>query len=150
MGSNPTSGIGDQENTPGRFAFWALQVQLMLMRSYEEYQQILELWDQGKKKKRIAILTGINRTTVRDCINRYQSVEGLDEARTIKPAALIILETLKTGTSAGADALFEAYAYLLGLYLGDGCIAEGPRADRLRIALDTHYPNIISDCVQAI
>ena len=37
------------------------------------------------------------------------------------------------------------YAELLGLYLGDGYISTGPRADRLRIALDAKYPDIIDE-----
>jgi hypothetical protein len=37
------------------------------------------------------------------------------------------------------------YAELLGLYLGDGCISDGARTARLRLALDSKYPEIISD-----
>lgn len=44
----------------------------------------------------------------------------------------------------------SAYAYLLGLYLGDGHIVKDPRAYRLGIALDSRYPNIIGECVVAI
>jgi hypothetical protein len=39
----------------------------------------------------------------------------------------------------------EDYAQLLATYLGDGCISKGPRAYRLRIALDAKYPVIIED-----
>ena len=39
----------------------------------------------------------------------------------------------------------EDYSELLGLYLGDGCISDGPRTMRLRIALDLKYPKIISE-----
>jgi hypothetical protein len=42
------------------------------------------------------------------------------------------------------------YAYLLGLYLGDGYIAQGPRAMSLRIFFDARYPGIIGECVRAI
>jgi hypothetical protein len=35
------------------------------------------------------------------------------------------------------------YAELLGFYLGDGCISEGARSQRLRISLDAKYPEII-------
>jgi hypothetical protein len=43
------------------------------------------------------------------------------------------------------------YAYLLGLYLGDGCISACPRGVyRLRIALDQRYPNIIKECAAAM
>lgn len=44
-----------------------------------------------------------------------------------------------------------AYAYLLGLYLGDGTIAAHPRGVfKLRIFLDVKYPMIISECAAAI
>jgi len=44
-----------------------------------------------------------------------------------------------------------AYAYLLGLYLGDGTIAAHPRGVfKLRIFLDVKYPGIISECAAAI
>ncbi|MGE5282824.1 MAG: hypothetical protein ACM3N0_10980 [Chloroflexota bacterium] len=41
--------------------------------------------------------------------------------------------------------------YLLGLYLGDGCISRAPRdVYKLRIALDRRYPQIIEECVAAM
>ena len=47
--------------------------------------------------------------------------------------------------------LSTAYAYLLGLYLGDGCISEGTRGVfRLRIALDMKYPRIVAECAAAM
>jgi Helix-turn-helix domain of resolvase len=39
-----------------------------------------------------------------------------------------------------------AYAYLLAMYLGDGCIVKARRVFRLRITLDVRYPGIISEC----
>lgn len=44
-----------------------------------------------------------------------------------------------------------AYAYLLGLYLGDGWIASHPRSVfRLRIYLDRRYPIIVAECEAAV
>ncbi|MEK6326165.1 MAG: helix-turn-helix domain-containing protein [Actinomycetota bacterium] len=37
----------------------------------------------------------------------------------------------------------EDYAELLGFYLGDGCISDLARTQRLRISLDTKYPGIV-------
>lgn len=46
----------------------------------------------------------------------------------------------------GAD-----YVYLLGLYLGDGCISSCQRGVfRLRIALDTRYPGIIESAAETM
>ena len=61
------------------------------MHTYEEYRQILELWEVGFKKKRISIMTGINRATVRECIVRYKSVEGLDVFKEKRPDIPLIL-----------------------------------------------------------
>lgn len=43
------------------------------------------------------------------------------------------------------------YMYLLGMYLGDGCISAHPRGVyRLRLFLDASYPGIIAGCEAAI
>lgn len=39
----------------------------------------------------------------------------------------------------------SGYAYVLGLYLGDGCIARNARTFSLRLSLDTKYPGIIAE-----
>ncbi len=47
--------------------------------------------------------------------------------------------------------LSPVYVYLLGLYLGDGCIASHPRGVyRLRIVLDLKYPGIIKAAADAM
>ena len=49
------------------------------------------------------------------------------------------------------ERLPAAYCYLLGLYLGDGCISAGRRAVyRLRVNLDLAYPAIVDECEAAI
>lgn len=48
-------------------------------------------------------------------------------------------------------ALPPAYVYLLGLYLGDGCISTHRRSVyRLRITLDAAYPGIIEEAALAM
>ena len=44
----------------------------------------------------------------------------------------------------------ESYAYLLGMYLGDGCLSSAPRTFQLVIACDAGYPGIIARCVEAV
>ena len=45
----------------------------------------------------------------------------------------------------------SAYSYLLGLYLGDGCLASHRRGVfRLEIALDGVYPRVIAECEAAM
>ena len=44
-----------------------------------------------------------------------------------------------------------AYAYLLGLYLGDGCLSKHPRGVyRLRITPDSRHVGIAAECAQAM
>ena len=43
-----------------------------------------------------------------------------------------------------------SYAYLLGMYLGDGCVVAHPRTFSLVIVLDGIYPSIIEECAGAI
>jgi hypothetical protein len=48
-------------------------------------------------------------------------------------------------------ALADSYSYLLGLYLGDGCISTHRReVYRLRIVLDVKYPGIIAAAATAM
>jgi hypothetical protein len=41
------------------------------------------------------------------------------------------------------------YSWLLGFYLGDGCIASSGRTYQLRIVLDGAYPAVIDECSTA-
>ncbi|WP_433550793.1 transcriptional regulator [Micromonospora zamorensis] len=43
-----------------------------------------------------------------------------------------------------------AYAYLLGLYLGDGHLAVSPKVPVLRIACTTSHPNLVDACEAAM
>lgn len=84
--------------------------------------------------------TGIPRETVRDWRHL-----GLKRPR----------PNLLRGTNcpqcAGVPLDEAAYAYLLGLYLGDGYLARHRRdVYFLRISLDAKYPNIIAECARAM
>jgi hypothetical protein len=43
-----------------------------------------------------------------------------------------------------------SYAYLLGLYLGDGCLSVNRGRVLLRVALDLRYQEVIDDCWTAM
>lgn len=51
------------------------------MRSFEEYRQILELWEQGVNKLQISKRLNIPRGTVQVCIKKYESVEKLEVSK---------------------------------------------------------------------
>jgi hypothetical protein len=44
----------------------------------------------------------------------------------------------------------KSYAYLLGLYLGDGCVVKHARTTRLVIMLDGLYPEIVAGAAAAM
>ncbi|MBN8635496.1 MAG: hypothetical protein J0M07_09265 [Anaerolineae bacterium] len=119
------------------------------MRSPDEYRQILRLWEAGRNKSEIEQITGIPRATVRDCIKRYGNVETL-EAKAQEELTPILLPVLEGKMVGNYAHLHAAYAYLLGLYLGDGHLVRVRNVHRLRIFLDVRYPNIIAQCTQAM
>jgi DNA-binding transcriptional regulator WhiA len=122
-----------------------------MMRTYAEYHHILTLWEDGYNKSEIAQMTDIPRCTVRDCIHKFENVAGLEQYASEniglrgKSELLVMLQDPNDTYK-----LHEAYAYLLGLYLGDGYINLLGRVYKLRIALDAKYPGIIERCAQAM
>lgn len=95
----------------------------------------LELIAQGVNDCEISRRIGVPRATIRDWRRpRYVPRGPAPETciRCWRPSPRIRFSS--------AD-----YAEFLALYLGDGCISEHPRTQRLRIALDKKYPQIIAD-----
>lgn len=106
------------------------------MRPYADYEAFKTLHEQGMRDQQIAEITRIPRSTVRGWRGRLQ--RGGD----------ISLPDCPICSTKELD--HQAYSYLLGLYLGDGCLSEYPRKVRLRVTLDDRYPNIIAECEAAI
>ena len=112
------------------------------MRPQEEFKHVIALVESGMNDCEIARLTGIPRGTIIEW--RHKSSLGW-----------------APGLSAGAhfhcpicnDQPLDGptYAYLFGMYLGDGYLSLGPRGlYRLRIAMDQKYPHIMAECIDAI
>ncbi len=118
------------------------------MRTVEEYRRILALWEDGQNHCEIARATGIPRATVRECIIRYGTQEKLETDSEARDTLALI--KILHGRCDDPDQLRETYAYLLGLYLGDGSISKMPRVYRLRITLDAEYPRIIERCRSSV
>jgi hypothetical protein len=56
-----------------------------------------------------------------------------------------------TASSPQGGELPTSYTYLLGLYLGDGCLSPHPRGVfKLRITLDKRYPGVVAECEGAM
>jgi hypothetical protein len=107
----------------------------------EAVSSALTLAESGASATEIGLLTGVPRRTVVDWIaGRVPSSGSADRCS-------------RCGTShdTNPDAPETIYAYLLGLYLGDGYLAPHPReVFRLRITLDARYPGIIDEAAAAI
>jgi hypothetical protein len=101
-----------------------------MVRTAEEVATALDLVGSGLSCSEIARRTGIPRRTISDW-----RTGATPTAR--KP---VDVESLPK----------PDYAYVLGLYLGDGCISRTGRTQRLRITLDASYPMIIDACRDAV
>jgi len=108
------------------------------MRSAEEFEAAKRLIAAGVNDCAIARQLGIPRHTVRDWRRRPQRRPRLDAG---SPCGVI-------HDFAGLPP--APYAYVLGMYLGDGCISRDRRVWRLRIVLDKKYPAIIDRCREAV
>ena len=99
-------------------------------------ERALALHATGYNISQISRATAVNRTTIRDWIaGRHVHLDRVG----------------CFGCDDRAELLTGEYAYLLGLYLGDGCLSPGPRdVWRLRIVQDTHYPGLIALCQETI
>ncbi|MGB8362474.1 MAG: helix-turn-helix domain-containing protein [Acidimicrobiia bacterium] len=118
------------------------------MRPEAEYQRALDLIRQGINDCDVGRRLGIPRGTIRDWRVGMQAGSG---GRTVswsgrRPSA--------TTTCFRCDKGWideEAYAYLLGVYLGDGWIWNAPKdVFQLRITCDLRYPDIINEIASHI
>jgi hypothetical protein len=112
----------------------------LMMRPNDDFAPVTEFVAAGQSDREIARITGIPRRT----ISGWRRGESRDHDRDNCCGGL----TPKHDFSKLDP---EPYAYLLGLYLGDGCISAGRRdVWCLRITLDAAYPEIIEACAAAL
>ncbi|MGC1850922.1 MAG: helix-turn-helix domain-containing protein [Solirubrobacterales bacterium] len=110
----------------------------------------LELHEAGLNNCDISRRTGVSRPTIRDWINgrlpHSYRPRGAHGDRLGHSACQQC-----GGVEHNFDRLGADYIHLLGLYLGDGSIAEHRRrVFRLRITLDVRYPDIVRECEAAM
>jgi hypothetical protein len=111
------------------------------VRSVEDVALVRTLLAEGLNDCEISRRTGIPRRTVRDWRVKPRRVARAREGCPACGHPAHDPERLPAAT----------YAYLLGLYLGDGCISAHRRGVfNLRIALDLRYPGIIDECRRAV
>ena len=115
-----------------------------MTRSAEEVTRVLKLTKLGFNDCEVARVTAIPRSTVRSW--RHGQTPGAGPCRRTSNCMRC------DGYRCPVPRVSEfSYAYLLGLYLGDGSISQHHRGVfRLRIFLDRAYPAIIGECEAAM
>jgi hypothetical protein len=108
----------------------------MTRRSRTDFENAMSLMEVGRGDTEIARLTGIPRPT----LTAWRHGRG---SRTHRRMLLANLDWRPRSAA--------AYSYLLGVYLGDGCvIAQTEGSARLVIVLDSRYPGIVAEVEAAI
>jgi len=106
-------------------------------------KQALRLKEQGVPACQIGSSLGVPRKTVADWLAGRVPLHP--RSSPIEHCAAC------DGPGHSFEGLPASYAYLLGLYLGDGCIARHPRGVyRLRISLDTRYPDLVREAAHTM
>jgi hypothetical protein len=105
-------------------------------------RRALDLIDNGSTLRSVSAATGISRTTLREWRDYPEKAQA---ARSYCP---------RCGDAPGLPEPRADYAYLLGLYLGDGCISVGGSPAKgvwkLRIMCADAWPGLIDECVRAM
>jgi hypothetical protein len=115
----------------------------MKRRPIEDVKVVLALRDDGVGVREIARRTGISYGSVR---------RWLGWERPLMEARIAAGECEACGAPPHDHGALspETYAYLLGAYLGDGCISNNNGSYLLRVTLDEVYPDIIGAVSRAI
>jgi Homeodomain-like domain len=120
--------------------------------SRETVAEALRLAGQGLNNCEIARRTGVSRPTIREWAGG--KLPHSFEQKSMLYGRPSDSARLCARCGAGEhrfNRFSTAYAYLLGMYLGDGHISRGRRdVFRLRIALDKKYPLIVEECAAAM
>ncbi len=115
------------------------------MRPDHEVALVFQLHEAGLSQARIARRVGISRATVRDWLGDGE-LATLD--RPMRRARIHVPNVDRCPLTADLDE--PAFAYLLGQYLGDGCVSKVGRSYRLRISCCDDYPDIMSETAKMI
>jgi hypothetical protein len=116
------------------------------MRSTDDVHHVFRLAKEGRSRAEIARRVGVARATVRDWLDAGE--------------AAVLARPMRVGRATRApcegrcrptDGIDEpAYAYLLGQYLGDGCISQIGRGYRLRVFCCDAYPRIMTETADSM
>jgi hypothetical protein len=113
-----------------------------MTRPIEEFEEAMRLVRWGMNDCQISNLMGVPRTTVKGWRKKLRRDPRWAPGN---------FERANDCPFCGSGHVNpEAYAYLLGMYLGDGHIVHQARTTKLGISLDAKYPGIIYECTEAV
>ena len=110
----------------------------------DQYSTAMRLLGEGKRIIEVVQLTGLTRS----CVNNWRRGFGkthMNENIQIGRTSIEDPVEYLCSMNSLVDRfdIFNAYSFILGMYLGDGCISPMGRTKCLQIALDNKYPNLI-------
>ena len=113
------------------------------MRSLEEVRAVFALTASFLSDREVSRHTGVPVNTIRGWRNRH--------VPWCARPGIVAEGRVRDDTPPDLSALPQkAYSYLLGMYLGDGCLTRNGTSWSLRITLDEAYPAIVAECEQAV
>ena len=115
-----------------------------IRRSLDDVRTVFELKADGLSDRDVSLRAGVPVNTIRT----WRNGRVPDYARASIPAKPTGLHDLESFDCSAVPS--EPYVYLLGVYLGDGCVTPNGTSWSLRVTLDKKYPGIIDECCRAI
>jgi hypothetical protein len=120
-------------------------VEMPRSRPSAEVLKVFELKAAGHLDREVSELTGVPVGTIRNWRNRRfagKPKPPFAEEETCPQCGGPVHET--------SGLPIESYSYLLGVYLGDGCVTRNGSSWALRVYLDASYPGIVREVCEAI
>ncbi|WP_419994064.1 transcriptional regulator [Streptomyces boninensis] len=105
-------------------------------------KRALALVAQGRSQNSVSKEMGISRAAIRGWMTRIEPLPRIPQ----------VGACVRCAPDPALPKEPESYAYLLGLYLGDGCISAHPKGGGryLRIACAQAWPGLVEECKRAI
>jgi hypothetical protein len=120
-----------------------MRTYVWVVRSLADVRSVFQLKAEGLTDREVSARTGVPICTIRLWRNRqvpWSARPGILHESRIRDDTPPDVWSLPRAT----------YAYLLAMYLGDGCITANGSSWMLRITLDMAYPGIIDECCGAV
>lgn len=115
------------------------------MRSIIEQRKIYKMWRGDISKRRASRILRIPRRTVVDWYRRFDKTGAYPNWQQETVSKTVGMSPWRFESSRPYIRDRRAYAYILGIYLGDGCVSRMLRTYSLRIFQDGRYTKIVDE-----